>query len=329
MSQKKFLIVKSKAGLGNRILNLMDGILYARLSNRQLIVDWSDLIYSDDGSNIFPKLFTTPRIELVEQIPQTDSVYPVLWKGNLNRSINDVLRERNEDKPKIYRHPFRWTEYRIDTKRLDYPEECLVLWYYFAEINKIRRHFQGEYAYLKHQSNDEILSTMLREELVPNQTIQARVQSFVNSNFADVTIGVHIRYTDRKNSYAGVSTIIDQILTANPDARIFLATDNQEIERQFRNNYSNLVTTPKWFPDTVERLHENWSCPSRFENCIEALVDMYLLARCNYLVCDQRSTLAYVASLLSNTPPENIFDMTRGSISRRFRSFTRWLDLYW
>jgi len=327
MSQEKFLIVKSKAGLGNRILNLMDSILYARLSNRKLIVDWSDLIYSDDGSNVFPKLFTTPKIELTEQIPQTDSVYPLLWKGNLNRSINDVLRERNEDEPKIYRSPFQWTKYRIDTKRLNYPYECLVIWYYFAEINKIRRHFKGEYADLKRQSNEAILRTMLREELIPNQTIQDKVQLFVDNHFDDVTIGVHIRYTDRRNSYEGFATIVDQILSSNPGARIFLATDNQEIEQQFRDNYKNLTTTKKWFPDKVERLHENWSCPSRFENCVEALVDMYLLSRCNYLVCDQRSTLAYVASLLSKAPQENIFDMTQGSASRRFKSFTRWLDL--
>ena len=51
MNEDKYLIVKGLAGLGNRMLSALTGILYARLSGRRLIIDWRDPTYSSDGSN--------------------------------------------------------------------------------------------------------------------------------------------------------------------------------------------------------------------------------------------------------------------------------------
>ena len=53
-----YVLVKGKAGLGNRMMSAMNGILYAMLSGRRLVVDWSDFTYSNDHTNVFPKLFT-------------------------------------------------------------------------------------------------------------------------------------------------------------------------------------------------------------------------------------------------------------------------------
>ena len=330
MNQEKFLIVKNKAGLGNRILNALGSILYARITRRKLIIDWSDKIYSHDGSNVFLKLFTTPNIIQSVKIPNTDSVYPLIWKGNLKKSVNEVLRTRNEDNPKIYRNPILWSKYRIDTKRIDYPHDCLVTWYYSAEIDKLRRHFKGKFASLNFLSNEAILKKMLREELLLNEAIQNRVNTFKDKYFSDKTIGVHIRYTDRKNPYNKYHKIIDKILTKHPQAIIFLATDNQLVERDWRERYINLViSTEKWFPKNPERLHENWDCPDRLENCIQALVDMYLLASSDYLICNRSSTLAFVAKLISDIPEANIFDTSRYSLKRNLQGFIKLMDRYW
>ena len=45
MDDKRYLLVKGIAGLGNRILSVLNGILYARLSDRLLFVDWRDPDY--------------------------------------------------------------------------------------------------------------------------------------------------------------------------------------------------------------------------------------------------------------------------------------------
>ena len=59
-------------------------------------------------------------------------------------------------------------------------------------------------------------------------------------------------------------------------------------------------------------MHSNLECPDRMENGIEALVDMYLLAACDYLVVDEHSSFSYVASLLTNAPDSNVFNVQRG-----------------
>ena len=86
-----YVLVKGKAGLGNRMLSAMTGVLYAMLSQRNLVVDWSDSTYSDDGQNVFPKLFKVPNseaqlpvsaYELCETIAVEGSVEPTGSRGD-------------------------------------------------------------------------------------------------------------------------------------------------------------------------------------------------------------------------------------------------------
>ncbi|MDF2388907.1 hypothetical protein JMG10_46270, partial [Nostoc ellipsosporum NOK] len=93
MNNNKYLLIKGRAGLGNRILCLLGSILYAQLTSRKLIVDWSDPTYSDDGSNIFSKLFTIDNVEQTTDIPDTNSIFPSIWKGNLDLSITQIFQK--------------------------------------------------------------------------------------------------------------------------------------------------------------------------------------------------------------------------------------------
>ena len=72
MDENKYLLVKGLAGLGNRMLAALTGILYARMSSRRLIVDWRDPTFSKDGSNAFPVLFKCPLNGPVDEIPVTE-----------------------------------------------------------------------------------------------------------------------------------------------------------------------------------------------------------------------------------------------------------------
>ena len=77
---QKYLIVKGIAGLGNRILSAVTGILFARLMHRRLIIDWSDFTYSNDETNVFPLLFTCTDEDPPLAIPETNSISPPLWR---------------------------------------------------------------------------------------------------------------------------------------------------------------------------------------------------------------------------------------------------------
>ena len=60
-------------------------------------------------------------------------------------------------------------------------------------------------------------------------------------------------------------------------------------------------------PD-AQRIHQSRACLDRLQNGVEALVDLYLLAECDYLVGDSTSAFAKVAGLLSAAPASRRYD---------------------
>jgi hypothetical protein len=127
MSEDKFLLVKGRAGLGNRILCLLSAILYTRLTGRRLIVDWSDDTYSNDGSNVFTSLFQCPLCSRMDEIPTTDSIRPGIWRGHLHESALNMIKLYPEAS---LRYPETWRAFSVDLSRLDYSEDVLVMWSY-------------------------------------------------------------------------------------------------------------------------------------------------------------------------------------------------------
>jgi hypothetical protein len=80
----------------------------------------------------------------------------------------------------------------------------------------------------------------------------------------------------------------------------------------FEENYSGVMTTNHWYPKPGARIHDNRACPDRLESGVESLIDLYLLAECDYLIIDSSSSYSYVANLISKAEKSNVFDATRG-----------------
>lgn len=102
---------------------------------------------------------------------------------------------------------------------------------------------------------------------------------------------------------------------------VFLATDNAEIKELLNGRYRAVLTTPHWYPAPGLPLHKSPDCPNRFESGVEALVDLYLLAECDHLICDASSSFARVAKLLTKAPHRQVIDVRPRPWHRRFRSF--------
>ena len=90
MNENKFLLVKGKAGLGNRILSVLNGILFALLSGKELIIVWRDSTYSNDGSNVFHRFFICWLFGPTDEIPNTDSMCPCIWRSHLHETVGDM-----------------------------------------------------------------------------------------------------------------------------------------------------------------------------------------------------------------------------------------------
>jgi hypothetical protein len=182
----------------------------------------------------------------------------------------------------------------------------------------LRRHFHGQFAHLVFKSDEDILTELLHTSLILQPSIRESIDKWRSDHFGCGTvIGTHIRFPflNRRTSIDSVFAAIDRIMHKVNDPTVFVATDKKEAEQLIEDRYSRVIHTSKWFPTTGLDLHQNQECPDKLTNAIEALLDMYLLAECNYLVFQASSTFSRVASLYSRMPRANIIDISRARTS--------------
>jgi len=310
----KFVVVKGIAGLGNRILCALGGILYARLTARTLVVDWSDPIYSSSGDNVFHRFFSSASCPRSNEIPTTGSVCPVIWRGRLHESAPQIAKQFTYNPDDIRR------ELSIDLSRLDYQEHVAVIVQYDASMERLRPHFQGPFQDLAKMPDRAILAMLLRQDLTLHPEIRERVDQFKRSHFGPRIVGVHIRYSDYRVRILAIIRQLNALLKRERQLQVFLATDNSEIKKMFESNYSGVITTPHWYADPGRSIHRNPKSPDSTETAIEALLDLYLLAECSHLIIDESSSFSALASLLSLAPASNKINVaTRDKGNRRVR----------
>jgi nodulation protein Z len=318
----RYLVVKGKAGMGNRMLALLSSMLYARASGRRLIVDWSDFAYSSDRSNVFHRLFACPEAEPPCPIPDTDSVTPAIWRGHLDLTANLMIRKfapGHHSGLTIHR------KFSADLSRVDHPEEVAVVWSFTHQFKAVRRHVHGPLTEFAGLSDMEVARQMLGNSLRPLPSVMARVDEFDRRYLVGQgpVVGLHIRYTDRKTPLPALRRSLNRIRSVHPDCPIFLATDNLSLLHQFTRLYAPVISTPKWYPESGKRMHASNACEDKLEAGIEALVDMYLLARCDYLVYSSNSTFPVISSLVTKAPPSNVIDVERRNLVVRARQTLR------
>lgn len=178
MREDKLLLVKGVEGLGNRMLAALTGILYARLTGRRLLVDWGDFFYSSDGSNAFPRFFQCSSCTLADEIPQTDSVRPSVWRGRLDES-GWSMREQYG----------RSHALSVDLARLDYEEDVVVMCTYADFVEALRTHFNRALKVFVGESRGAILRKLLQEDLQLHPRIRERVDQFKRRCFTQATVG--------------------------------------------------------------------------------------------------------------------------------------------
>ncbi len=314
MTRSKYLLVKGAQGLGNRVFALLSAMVYARITRRQLIVDWSDGSYSPEGSNAVHHFFRSSLFSPADGVPDTDSVEPQIWRGRLHERAMAMAKTYA---PTLRGDPFLWKRFSIDLSRLDYQQDVLVMWAYFPLIDLMRAHFRGEFSRLRSLDTDTILRETMNQYLELQPAVQERVDSIRRDWPRNPTLGAHVRHTDKKTNVPGIQHKVNKLRSQHPGAQLFLATDNRAMEELFMQTYGGLLTAPKWYPQGGIRLHESAECPDKMQNGIEALTDLYLLAGCDYLVLDTSSALSRLAGILADRKCTQICDVRM--LPRRMR----------
>jgi len=317
---KKYLLVKAKGGMGNRMLCAITGILYGRLTGRTVVVDWRDSGYSNDRSNTFSRFFDCHCIYPEMVLPAMATIRPDVWKNNLDKSMSEMISRFD---PKKHSSLRIHRKYSVDIREKDFEEDILVFWNYSHRIPALMPFLRDSKHGFAGLSERQIIRKAIKEFLPLPQTIKQHIDEIKKEHWHRPVIGVHVRYTDRKARLKPYERILNRFIEHAKKPRVFLATDSKHIEQWYRENYDDVFSTPKWFPENSQTMHQNPGCPDKIANGIEALVDMYLLADCDYLIYPGNSTFSWISAILSDAPRQNVIDVEKYNPKVRVKAWMR------
>jgi Nodulation protein Z (NodZ)/Xyloglucan fucosyltransferase len=321
----RYVVAKGCYGMGNRILSLLEAIVYARLTGRQLIVDWSDPVYSDDGSNVCPRFFALSGASYSTAELADASVAPRVWQGHIHETAYEMKTALTLDPANLT------SALSIDVSTLDYEEDVVVIADWDFDYSALLPHLGQLPGHVQGQGKGPLLRGLLRDNLRLQPAIRDRVDAFKKSQFTRPVIGVHVRQTDDTTpinvrrglavSLGSYAPILDRLVADNRDALLFLASDSEDVLAAYRAQYPIVVATEKWYPSEPKAgLRWAFSCPDRPRMGEDALVDMYLLSECEWYVYSPRSSFGRVAGLLSSADDSRIIDVEHGDSYTRPRS---------
>ena len=335
MSKERYLIVKGCAGLGNRMYTLSRAIQYADLNNRKIYIDWSDGQFDKKGVNPFYDYFEIDSSITqfkIHDIEEGGSVYPKLYGSNLKASIYD-----------FYIHVNRMIQVTLMDKmlhkaatltNLNYGEKLFVYWYpslkgkSLSEKQKLKGVFDSESFSLgsnmkKDKEEDVVIFADFSPE--PNRDIllnKIRLKSALQKKVSikakhlgliENCVGVHVRYTDKKPTKTLEALLKRCEVEVGNGKQIFLATDNKEIEKQFKDQFGEkLALNLKLMPKEAEEkgLHR-WAYNDNSKADVlrkmfeESIEDMWLLAECSELFYQGNSSFSVFSSIISKKSSED------------------------
>ncbi|WP_295513083.1 NodZ family protein [uncultured Sulfitobacter sp.] len=318
---EKILLIKGKGGLGNRILSAVCGLVYARLTDRTPVIDWRDGSYAPIGTNAYPLLFNTPITQSADAFDAfSGPVSPQIWAGNLQLTPQEMIEKYA---PHSHSNPLGYRKFCVDLGRLNTSDDVAVFWSYLPKFRRIAHHLRRHPEFAG-KSERQIVADCLGQFFTPNDHVLGQVTENA-ARLSKPSIGVHIRYTDRKIPLGPIKTTLRKMVRQLPDASIFLATDNADVQAQMASKFSGVHFIDKYLPADGSRLHWPTSDIAKLEEAENALIDMWLLSRCDHLIYSRHSTFSVTSSYLGNIPTSRLHDVDRLTASVVAK---RWIQAY-
>lgn len=265
-----FVLVKSYYGLGGDLCVLLGALKLAESQGRHLVVDWSSGFYGEaDTGSLFHSLFDAPRFETMEHLRgQRFSVFPPCWVG------------RTDLRPVSYVKDVPLTLSRPDDVPESCDAECVVI------TRDSRRMLTAPQEYFEVASRLRPAARIL--DIIDHQTAALRLSSH--------SIGIHYRHgngehtvipPDPKWFLARIEERIANLGLSADKVSVFVATDCEAALDYFRSHFPLTVDLGKKYrPNGAGPLHrrDDVTATEKPELAEEALVDMYVLSRCDSFV---------------------------------------------
>jgi len=298
------LIIKAKGGLGNRILSAVTGLVLADLTHRRPFIDWRDGIYAPEGVNAYPLLFESRLPTDCSAFDQAAEVHPPVWNGKVKLHPTHIIEGLF---PGHHSDPFIYRRTAASLRNLDLDTPVAVFWSYVPKLARLRGHLARDSRFV-HETQSETFRRYLCTYFQPVAGVKARTEALL-AHLTRPIIGVHVRYTDLKAPLDPIRNAIRRQLRSAPNAGIFLATDNLEVERQLREEFPRLVSHTKLLPESGEALYLH--SEGVIEEAKNGLVDMWTLAQCDRLIHAGRSTFSRTSALMGGIHKSRQIDVDR------------------
>lgn len=315
------LLIKAKGGLGNRMLAGVTGVILAQLSGRTPVIDWRDGLYVPEGSNLYPLLFRDPTRIDPAIFDDSTSVAPSLWAGRLTEQPVTIIARHFPDK---HSSPFIYRRLSVPLSGADPAARVGVFWSYLPKLARLRGRIRADRRF-DGRNLDAITQDMLHRFFTPNDRVRQAVSHLFAGRRRPV-IGVHIRFTDRKVPLAKIERALIRLRARSPASDIFLATDSAEAQRYITSRFKRVFTIDKQLVEGGQALHyagTQMSDPLR--EAENAVIDMFALAECDWLIHSRHSTFSVAASLIGGIPARRQIDVDRFNVKvivkRWFQSF--------
>lgn len=261
MKRKETITLCPYGGLANRMRAIVSTYIYAMQNYMQVKVYW----FRDPGLNAkFTDLFEPQEIDGLSIVD-----------GNCLDSLfyNNPTR-RNLFIPKVFQSiMFKNSTYNMNHDshpRGGYASACSIVGQPTEETLHV---VTNKIFHLKNDISQELTKRIL--------------------NFHSYVIGFHIRRTDNVMSVKNSPTqafieAAKRESNTHPGCTLFLASDSQEVKREFREQFPELITNPK----EAKRNSK--------DGIIDGLIDMYMLSKCNVVYGSFYSSFSEFAKIIGN-----------------------------
>lgn len=266
----KYVVCKGYYGLGGNIAVLTCAMRVAEKLNRRLVVDWVESIgYGVKGQDIFQLLFENKEFCLEKGMFSSLRVWPDYWTNFVERTM--------PHSKEVVLH--RVSSELLEEADLASIEECDVI-----VISRDDKYWH------RHEYYAEMSSLINR--LVPSERLRKKIEVFQSEKLGDNAIGVHFRHGNGEKTVVPPDvewffSAVDGFLVQSPSSNILVCTDCSAVEKAFVERYgSKVVFTEKEHPPlgSGPLFNINYSDAEKLANAEEALLDMWLLSKCSYIV---------------------------------------------
>ena len=301
MKRKRFLIIRAyPAGMCSCLMHIVNGLLYAELTERIPIVFWgerslyyenTDEIENNRLNNSFEYYFKPlSNYNIEDVIGKGYSYFPSHWRDS--NLFDDTVSSSSIPLPCALSFPGNKADVLVSTslQRIEDLMKIISLDNCLRALSKeqLWYHFYTKYIYLK-------------------ENIRQIIDEFYWDNMEGMNVlGLHIRKTDKKSEQAipydsKFIKAVDSYLSSFNDAKIFIATDCAKTLEKFKKIYTEkIIYTNSIRSNNSSPVHSTIG-NNRLKGK-QILTDVYLLTKCDHFIGSLSSNIAYVVLFMLIDP---------------------------